>query len=320
MTEFKAKTSRGKEKGFLSRFSAYDKKKSAELILICLPAILKVFIFSYIPMVGIIMAFQNFIPRKGLLHSTWMGFSNFEYLLKSSTVTRLITNEILLNVLIIVFTTAVSLLLGLFLFEVASKSFVKIAQIVIIFPYFASWPLVDVLLSSFIGTENGMLTKWIEKTFSTNTDIYSMPQLWRGIITFANVWKTAGLSAVVYYAVLLGVDKEVYEAAGMDGAGRFRTMVSISLPYLKQMVVLNTIMSSANILRIDFNMVYFLTENKAALYPTTDVIETYMFRILRTEGDVSVTAATGLVQGVIGLILTLILNALSKKTLGESLY
>ena len=124
----------------------------------------------------------------------------------------------------------------------------------------------------------------------------------------------------VYYAILLGVDREIYEAAEMDGAGRFRTMWSISLPYLRQMIVLNIIMSSANILRIDFNMVYFLTENKSALYPTTDVIETYMFRILRTEGDVSVTAATGMVQGVVGLVLTLALNFFSKKTLGESLY
>ena len=147
-----------------------------------------------------------------------------------------------------------------------------------------------------------------------------MPELWRVIMTFVNVWKVSGLSAVVYYAILIGVDRESYEAAEMDGAGKFRTMWSISLPYLKQMVILNIIMSSVNVLRIDFNMIYFVTNNSATLYPTTDVIETYMFRALRTEGDISVAAATGLIQGVVGLILTLLLNWLSKRTLGESLY
>lgn len=309
-----------RSRGFFSKFSVYDRKKSKYLLFMCIPAILKVLIFSYIPLFGLIMAFQNYIPHRGLWNSPWVGFTNFEYLLKSSTATRLIRNEILLNVLIIVFSTAVSLLLGLFLFGVVSKKFVKVAQIIIIFPYFASWPLVDVLLSAFIGPENGMLTKWLDQAFGLSVDFYSIPNLWPGLLTFANVWKVAGLSAVVYYGILLGVDREVYEAAEMDGAGRFRMMWSISLSYLRQMIVLNVIMSSANILRIDFNMVYFLTENKSALYPATDVIETYMYRILRTEGDVSVTAATGMIQGVVGLVLTLCLNWLSKKTMGESLY
>lgn len=304
----------------LSKYSVYDRKKSKQLLIMCLPAIIKVFLFSYIPLIGLVMAFQNYIPRKGIFHSPGVGFTNFEYLLKSSTAVRLIVNEVVLNVLIIFFGTVVSVILGLFLFEVVSQKFVKIAQIILIFPYFTSWALVAVLLSSFIGTENGMITRWLESAFGLSIDFYAMPNIWRGLITFSNVWKTAGLSAVVYYAVLLGVDREVYEAAEMDGAGKFRTMWSISLPYLKQMIIINIIMSSANILRIDFNMVYFLTENKSTLYPTTDVIETYMFRILRTEGDVSVTAATGMIQGVVGLVLTLILNWFCKKLFGESLY
>ena len=304
----------------LSKYSVYDKKKSKHWLIMCLPAMLKVFLFSYLPLIGLVMAFQHYIPRKGIFHSPSAKFEHFEYLIKSSTAVRLIVNDVILNVLIIFFGTVVALVLGLFLFEVVSQRFVKVAQIIMIFPYFTSWALVAVLLSAFLGSENGMLTRWIESAFGKTIDFYAMPSLWRGIVTFSNVWKTAGLSAVVYYAVLIGVDRGVYEAADMDGAGRFRTMWSISLPYLKQMIIINIIMSSANILKIDFNMVYFLTENRSTLYPTMDVIETYMFRILRTEGDVSVTAATGLMQGVVGLILTLILNWLCKKLFGESLY
>ncbi len=309
-----------RKKGLLSRYSAYDRKRSTHLLLMCVPTILKTLIFAYLPMIWLVMAFQDYVPRRGLLYSPWVGWQNFEYLIKSSTASRLVGNAILLNVLFIIFGTVVSLILGLFLFEVISRKFVKFAQIIMIFPYFASWPLVDVLLSSLIGSENGMLTKWLQQTFGMTVDFYAMPEIWRGMLTFVNVWKVAGLSAVVYYAILIGVDKEIYDAASIDGAGRFRTMWNISLPFLRQMIVLNIIMSSANILRVDFNMVYYVTENKSALYPTTDVIETYMYRILRTEGDVSVTAATGMIQGVVGLVLTLLLNFFSKKVVGESLY
>ncbi len=304
----------------LRRYTAFERRRSRQILFMCIPTILKTLIFSYLPMIGLIMAFQNYIPRRGIFGSEWVGFQNFEYLLKSSIASRLIFNSIFLNILFTVFGTVVSLLLGLFLFEIGSKLFVKISQTVLVFPYFASWPLVGVLLSALISSENGMITKFIESAFSVTLNFYAMPELWPGILTFVNVWKVSGLSAVVYYAILIGVDREIYEAAEMDGAGKFRTMWSISLPYLKQMVILNIIMSSVNVLRMDFNMIYFVTNNSATLYPTTDVIETYMFRALRTEGDISVAAATGLIQGVVGLILTLLLNWLSKRTLGESLY
>ena len=301
------------------KMSKAIKRENAQLWLLCLPGMIKVLIFSYIPFVWLVMAFQFYIPRRGIFGSTWVGFENFEYLIKSSVATRIITNSIVINVLGIVFCTLVSVILGLFLYEVTKRWVLKISQTVVIFPYFVSWPLVGILVSSFLSERTGMITSIID-IFGERPDFYSDPEVWWGIITFCNVWKNAGLSAVTYYAVLMGVDKEMYEAAEIDGANRFRRMISISMPALKLMIVLNIIMSSANILRVDFNMIYYVTNNAAALYSKTDVIETYMFRALRTEGDYSIGTATGLLQAFVGFLLTLGVNYLSKKLSKESLF
>ncbi len=297
-----------------------QKSEDRQLLLLCLPALIKVFVFSYLPLIGLVMAFQFYIPRRGLFASTWMGLANFDYLFKSSIASRLITNAIAINLLGIAFGTIFSLLLGLFLFEITNKLFLKISQTVIIFPYFVSWPLVGVLVAAFLGEDTGMLTSVLHSLFGVEIDFYAQPKYWWGIITISNVWKTAGLSAVVYYAILTGTDRSTYEAAAIDGAGRFKQMWYLSLPALKLMIILNIIMSSANILKVDLNMVYFVSNNAAALYPRTDVIETYMFRALRTEGDYSIGTATGLVQGVVGLALTIITNKVCQKVSHESLY
>jgi putative aldouronate transport system permease protein len=298
----------------------FHSKEDMKLWLLCLPGIIKVLIFSYIPFIWLLMAFQFYIPRRGLWNSTWVNFQNFEYLLKSSIASRLIINSVIINVLGIIFGTIVSVLLGLFLFEITKKMFLKISQTLIIFPYFVSWPLVGVLVTAFLSERTGMLTNIFAQITGNRLNFYSEPLYWKGIITFCNVWKNAGLSAVVYYAVLMGVDKGIYEAAEIDGASKFKCMWHVSLPALKLMIILNIIMSSANILRVDFNMVYYVTNNSAPLYSETDVIETYMFRALRTEGDYSIGTATGLLQAFVGLILTLIVNKLCKKLSNESLF
>ena len=306
-------------KNVKKKMSGLEKREQGQFWLLCLPAILKVVIFSYIPLVWIIISFQFYIPRRGLFYSEWVGLQNFGYLLKSSIASRLFINTIAIKVLTTVFGTVVSIILGLFLFEIVHKYFLKISQTVLIFPYFVTWPLVGVLVKSFLSERTGMLTGIVD-IFGPRPDFYADPTLWWGIITFCSVWKTAGLSAVTYYAVLTGVDREIYEAAEIDGASKFNCMWYISLPSLKLMVVLNLIMSSANVLKLDFNMIYYVTDNAAALYSSTDVIETYMFRALRTEGDYSISTAVGLFQGVVGLILTIIANKVSKKVSETSLF
>lgn len=304
-----------KKKGNKSR-----RKDNRDLFLLSLPGILKVFIFSYIPFIWLTIAFQFYKPRRGILGSDWVGFENFNFLLKSSTASTLIRNAVVINVLGIIFGTIFSVILGLFLYEITRKIMLKVAQTVVIFPYFVSWPLVGVLVMSFLSDRTGMLTNIIKSLFGSEIDPYSNPNIWWGIITFCSVWKSAGLSAVTYYAVLMTNDKSLYEAAEIDGASRFRTLWHVALPSLKLMIILNVIMSSANVLRCDFNMVYYVTNNAAALYDKTDVIETYIFRALRTDGDYSISTAIGLLQAFVGFVLTIIVNQVCKKISKESLF
>lgn len=309
-----------KPRDLMKKGNRAHRKDNRDLLLLSLPGILKVLVFSYIPLIWLTIAFQFYIPRRGLLGSKWVGFENFNFLLKSSTASTLIRNAVVINVLGIAFGTIFSVILGLFLFEITKKIILKVSQTVVIFPYFVSWPLVGVLVMSFLSDRTGMLTNIIKAIFGGEIDPYSNPNIWWGIITFCSVWKTAGLSAVTYYAVLMTNDKTLYEAAEIDGASRFRTLWHIALPSLKLMIILNVIMSSANVLRCDFNMIYYVTNNSAALYDKTDVIETYIFRALRTDGDYSISTAIGLLQAFVGFVLTLIVNRVCKKISNESLF
>ena len=296
-------------------------KDNAELSLLCLPSFLKVIIFSYVPFLWLTIAFQNFIPRKGIFGSTFVGFKNFEVLFTSPDTMTMIRNAIAINALCIIFSTIVSVLLGLFLYEITSKLLLKFSQTVIIFPYFVSWPLIAIIVSSLIGDQTGMIADLYSKITGAELNAYSSPWVWWPILTFLYVWKTSGLSAVTYYAVLIGTDKSIYEAAKIDGASRFRTMFQISLPMLKLMIILNVIMSCANILRIDFNMIYYVTQDKSALLETTNVIETFMYRALRGSGaSYEVTTAIGLVQAAVGFVLTMIVNKVCRKIGGTSLF
>ncbi len=292
-------------------------KSNLELWLLCLPGIIKVLIFSYIPLLWMTLAFKFYVPRKGLFGSRWVEFQNFEVLFKSGQAWTLIKNAIGINVLCIGFGTVISVLLGLFMFE-TGKKFLKVTQILYVFPFFISWPLVGVLLKAFLSGRTGMISSLLSAV-GVDVQFYKEPKLWKGIIAFSYIFKTAGMSAVTYYAVLMGADKELYEAARIDGAKTFGCMWHVSLPALKTMIILNVIMATTDILKVDFNMVYYLTDNKAALYSATDVIETYMFRATTSGSGLEQGTAIGLVQGVVGLTLTLIVNKLCNKLFGESL-
>lgn len=298
-------------------------KRNLQLYALIFPSFIKVLIFSYLPMIGLIMAFQHYIPRRGLA-SPFVGFQWFEYLFSSNTLTRLLTNAVTMNLLFIVTGTVISLLLGLFLYEITNKYFLKISQTLIFFPYFIAMPLVGTLLYALIG-DTGIITNILAK-MGVEIDFYQRPDLWKGILTIANVWKTSGVNAVIYYAILMGANRDTYEAASIDGAGRFRQMWVISLPHLKEIVLVGIIMSSANIIKFDFNMVYFLTRDDSTLYPTTDVIETFMYRMMsggsggRDAAQYEISIATGLFQGVVGLVLSVLTNFVSKKLAKVSLY
>ncbi len=294
-----------------SKRSAMNNKSDRQLLLMTLLPIIKIFIFSYIPMAGIVIAFQNYKPKTKFL-SEFVGFDNFRYIVSSSNFYRILFNTLFLNIIFIFSGLIVSILLGLLMFEISKKRFLKLTQTVFFFPYFISWTLVSMILLSLLDSR-GLVTVLIQNMTGNVVQFYMESQYWPFILALTNIWKGAGVGGIIYYATLMSSDRSIYEAADIDGANRFQKMRFISLPYLKIMIFVLTVMSFANIMHVDFNMIFFLTRNSGPLYPTTDVIDTYVFRALRMDGDFSVAAAIGLIQSVAGLVFSFAANQVSKK-------
>lgn len=299
------------------RTYALTAKYNRELLLMTLPLLIKTFVFAVIPLLWLLLAFEFYIPAGGVFGSEWVGFANFDYLIKSSVLFDMLRNAIIMNLLDIIFGTLVSIALGLLLFEIVGKIRVKIIQTVFFFPYFITWAVVGALMGTFIG-DSGFITSIIEKITGNSFDFYNQPNLWYFINWFLGVWKGAGVSAVVNYAVLMGTDPEMYEAADIDGANRFQKMIYLSIPYMKNMIIVNIIMSSSNIVRYDFSRLFYATGDASTLYETMDVIETYMYRVLRDEGMYEIGTAAGLFQSVVGLGLCVVTNSITKKISRES--
>lgn len=291
--------------------SKLNSKSDRQLLLMSVPSLIKIFIFSYIPMVGIVIAFQDYKPRTGFF-SEFVWFDNFKYLIASPSFYRILYNTVFLNILFIFAGLIVSVALGILMFEISSRKYLKVAQTAMFFPYFVSWTVAAMILLSLLDSR-GLITSLVAQITGENIQFYMESKYWPLILVLSSIWKGAGVNAIIYYATLMGADHSVYEAAEIDGASRFQKMIYISVPYLKTMIMVMTIMSFGNILHTDFNMIFYLTKGSGALYPTTDVIDTYIFRIFRTGGNFSVSAAVGLMQSVVGLILSVIVNKISKK-------
>lgn len=299
------------------RKNALSRKYNRDLFLITLPLLIKTFIFSVVPLLWLLLAFEFYIPSAGIFGSVWVGFQNFEYLVTSATFFNMIRNAFVLNILDIVFGTVVAIFLGLLMFEIVGRKRLKVIQTVFFFPYFITWAVTGTLLETFIG-DTGMITEWASSITGSTVNFYNMPWLWWGIIVIMGIWKGAGVSAVVNYAVLMGADLEMYEAANIDGANRLQKMWYLSLPYMKNMIVVNIIMSCSNLIRYDFSRIFFLTGDRSTLYETTDVIETYMYRALRTSGQFEVSTASGLLQSIVGLFLCIGANFITRRVSKES--
>lgn len=298
------------KKGFTNT-KKRSKQRTLTLFLMSLPGILKVFIFAYIPMIGIIIAFQDYNPMD-MFFSPWNNFNNFKFFFKSVDFGRIMFNTIFMNCIFIIVGTVVALALALLLFEVAHTKIAKLSQVSFFIPYFVSYVVVSILVSGFLDSK-GILTTLIYNLTGKTIRFYMEASYWRYILVFVHVWKSAGVTGIIYYTTLLNVDPSLYEAAAIDGATRWQRVFVISLYELKSMIVVLALMSFANILRSDFNLFFYVTGNSAALYSTVDVIDTYIYRSIKQSTNFGLASAVSFVQAVAGLILTVLINALAKK-------
>lgn len=282
-----------------------------------IPAALYTIIFGYCTIPYMIIAFQKFSYKKGIFGSEWAGLSNFRFFFGSQDAGRIIANTLKLNLLFIFFTIVAAVALAIMINEIRNRHFKKVAQSTYLLPYFLSWVIVNYILYGIIGSKYGLLNKIIEFFGGTAINFYNAPEYWTVILVVAKVWKDLGMNTVIYLATLVGFDDELYDAAAVSGATRWQMCWKITLPMLMPTVIMLGIMSIGKIFYGDFGMIYALVGDNGVLYNATDVIDTYVFRLLRSTGNPSQAMAVSLFQAVMGFICVWGTNYIAKKKFEE---
>ena len=290
-------------------------KENLTLGSMTIPALVIYALFSYFPMFGVILAFKNYKVPKGIFGSDWVTpwYKNFLFFLTSQDAFRVTRNSILLNFLFIAVCTTCSVVFALLLFEVKKAYQVKIYQTINILPSFLSWVAVSYIVYALLDTNRGAVNKIIAAVGGEPVAWYISPQYWPVILLITRIWRDVGLSCIMYYASLMGIDTELFEAADIDGAGKFQKVIHISIPHLVPLVVMLVIMNIGSIFRADFGLFYNVTRNVPELYPTTDVIDTYVFRALMNNGNIPLSSASSVIQSVVCTITLITTNAITRK-------
>lgn len=288
------------------------------LTLMALPGLLTIFIFKYIPMGGLIIAFKNYKYSLGILGSKWVGFKNFEFLFGSNTFSILVRNTVLYNIAFIILNIAVGVLLALFLDNIGRKGAIKVYQSSMFLPYFLSWIVISYISHALLDYNTGMINQMLKRAGMDGISFYSEEKWWPFILTFFNTWKGMGFNALIYYGTVIAIDSELYEAATIDGCGYFRRVKYITLPHLKPTVIILGLLALGGIFRSDFGLFYYLPAESGALYNVTDVLDTYITRSLLNTSSLGQSTATGFIQSVVGFVLIVSVNAVVRKYESEN--
>jgi putative aldouronate transport system permease protein len=287
-------------------------RKNRELLILATPGIIYKFIISYLPLVGLILAFKYYRYDQGIFGSRWVGLDNFEFLFKSQDAYRIIRNTLLYNFTYIILGTAVALLFALLLNELTGR-WIKLYQTTMFLPYFLSMVLIGYVTYAFLDSKNGYLNQLMVSIGLEPHKWFFETKPWLFILPLVAVWKSVGFSTLVYYAGIMGINSDYYEAAKLDGASRVQMMLRITLPLLKPLIVILFILSLGNIFRGDFGLHYFVPNNVGLNFATTDIIDTYVYRALSVRGDINSAAAVGFLQSVVGLVTVVSANWLVRK-------
>lgn len=285
--------------------------------MLALPAILVIFVFSYIPLAGIFIAFKNVNYEQGIFRSPWVGFDNFSYFFTSEDAWMVVRNTLGYNIVFIVLGTLLAVIFALLLNEIISRKFLKTYQTMFFFPYFFSWIIVAYMAYSFIGPY-GIVTGWLEDLGLESFDFYTETWIWPFMLILVNIWKGLGYTSIIFYAGILGISQEYFEAAAIDGANKFQMIRKITIPLLMPLITIMTLLSIGKIFYSDFGLFYFVPREVGQLYPVTQVIDTYVFRMLRQSGDIGMSSAVGLFQSMMGFIVVLLSNYLVRKVNNEN--
>lgn len=292
-------------------------KDNAELTIMTLPGVIGLILFSYLPIYGIVIAFKNFNPVKGIMGSDWVGFKNFDLLFKSPDLLRLLRNTVLYSFDFLVVGMIGSLLIALFLYYMNSRIGVKVYHTIMILPKFMSIVLMSYIVFSILNPASGILNQLFAALGLEKIDWYAKAAAWPWILTIVEIWRTIGFGCILFYAAMMGIDETLFEAAKLDGANRWQQTWYVVLPSLTMIISIQLILSIGGLFSGDMGLFYQIPRNVPALYSTTDIINTYVYRGT-LEGRYSIAAAIGLFQNGLGLVLVLLSNAVVRKISPEN--
>jgi len=284
------------------------------LFIMMAPGLIYLLINNYLPMFGLAIAFKDINYAKGILGSDWVGFKNFEYLFSTKDAFVITRNTILYNVVFIFLNTVIAIAVAIMLNEIKNKLMKSFYQSVVLLPFLISMVIVAYLGVAFLSVDVGILNKTILPLLGLDEiSWYSEAKHWPFILVLINLWKGLGFLCVIYLAAIIGIDKEYYEAATLDGASKLQQIKYITIPSIMPVIIMLTLLSIGKIFYSDFGLFYQVPMNSGALYDTTSVIDTYVYRGLMQLGDIGMSAAAGLYQSIVGFILVLLSNYLVRR-------
>lgn len=302
-----------------------SRKKTLSLLLMVAPTAILLILLRYLPMGGIVLAFKQYkvYPKnptfiQNLTHSKWVGFDNFKYLFKTGDAWVMIRNTLAYNIVFIILGVIIPVTFAVLMNEITKKLFTKTYQTLMFFPYFLSWVVVSYFLNAFLDAQYGLLPSMQKAAGEAVTSWYTTTGPWPYIIVFSNLWKNVGYSTVLYLAAITGIDASQYEAAAIDGASKWQQMRYVTIPHLKNMMIILFILNVGKIFNADFGLFYNVPMQNGALFSVTQVVDTYIYRALMNTGNIGQSSAAGLFQSVINFICIIAANAVVKKIDPES--
>lgn len=288
--------------------------KYMPLYLMMLPGIIYLIINNYLPMTGIVMAFKRYNFQGGIYGSPNVGFENFEFLFKTKDAWVITRNTICYNLVFIVLGTIMAIAVAILLNEIKGVRMKKTYQTIILLPFLISIVIVSYLVYAFLSQDNGFINNSIlEPLGIENVSWYTTPKYWPVIIVIVYLWKTFGYNCILYFSNLVGIDKNYYEAASIDGASYWQQTWYITLPSLKPTITILTLLNISKIFYSDFGLFYQVPMNQGALIDVTNTIDTYVYRGLMQSSNIGMTAAAGLYQAFVGFVLVVIANLIVRK-------
>ena len=300
-------------------------KKTLMLLTMVAPGAIWLLLLRYLPMGGIILAFKNYkiYPKdptflNNLIHSKWVGLDNFKFLFTTGDSWIMIRNTLAYNIVFIILGVIIPVAFAIMMSELSRKFVAKTYQTLMLFPYFLSWVVVSYFLNAFIDAQYGLIPMAQRAAGETAVSWYTTPGPWPYIIVFANLWKNVGYSTVLYLAAITGIDQTQYEAAAIDGASKWQQILHVTLPNLRTMIAILFILNVGKIFNADFGLFWNVPMQNGALFSVTQVVDTYIYRVLMNTGNIGQSTAAGLLQNIVGFICIIGANAVVKKIDSDS--